>query len=224
MRGEHVLTEMNEGDNMKKFSSTFYTFFEILMNLAIWNTIWLIHTILGLGIFGWAPATAALFSVLRQEKLDQRDVPKWRTFFTSYKREFVKANIIGFLVVGGGGAILFSFNTLLYMGFGLRLLFGTLLVILFIMYLLTSIYIFPVLVHYNTSLMKHIRFALMIGLAYLPHSLLIGVTIVLIGVIYQTFPGLIMFYLMSFPVAVILPIVLHVFKSIEEKEVVPERM
>jgi uncharacterized membrane protein YesL len=202
----------------------FYTLFETLMNLAIWNTIWLAHTILGLGIFGWAPATAALFSVLRKEKLDQREVPKWRTFFIIYKREFIKTNIIGFLVVGGGAAFLFSFNTLLYMEYGIRILFGTLLVILFIMYFLTSLYIFPVSVHYNTSLMNHIRFALMIGLAYLPHSLLIGITIVLIGMIYQIFPGLIMFYLMSFPVAVILPIVLHVFKLIEEKEVLQESM
>lgn len=202
---------------MRKFSSGFYEVFERLMNLAIWNTIWVLHTLLGFGIFGWAPATAALFAVLRKEKLEQAEFPKFKTFFNIYKAEFFRANIIGFFMVFGGLAIFFSFYTLLDMAFWIRVMFGSLLFIVFILYLIVSVYIFPVFSHYQTTLKEHVRYALMIGLAYLPHSFLMAVILVLIGYIYQAFPGIILFYLISFPATIILAISLKIFRNIEEK-------
>lgn len=208
LRREHV--------TMRKFSTGFYEVFEKVMNLAIWNTIWLLHTVLGLGIFGWAPATLALFSVLRKSKLEENEFPKMKTFFKIYKSEFIRANIIGFFIFFGGLSIFFSFYTLLDMDMWFRVSFGTLLFIVFILYIIVSLYIFPVAVHYQTSLKEHVRYSLMIGLAYLPQSFLIGFAVVLIGFIYQSFPGLILFYLVSFPATIILSITLHVFQKIEE--------
>lgn len=203
---------------MRRFSTGFYEFFEKLMNLAIWNTIWLLHTILGLGVLGWAPATAALFGVLRKEKLGETDVPKLKTFFRIYKAEFVRANIIGFFVAAGGLSIMFTFYTLITMDMWIRVTAGTVLFIVFLLYLLVALYIFPVINHYQTSLKEHVRYALMIGLAYLPHSFLMGTTVVLIGFIYQAFPGIILFYFASFPATVVLSIALKVFDTIEEKD------
>ncbi|SDN87719.1 YesL family protein [Alkalicoccus daliensis] len=202
---------------MRKFSTGFYEFFEKLMNLAIWNTIWVLFTVLGLGIFGWAPATAALFAVLRKEKMEAADFPKLKTFFSIYKSEFVRANIVGFFILFGGLSLMFSFYTLLAADLWIRISGGAFLFIIFVLYLIVAMYIFPVLTHYKTSLKEHIRYSLMIGLAYLPHSFLIGITLIMIGYLYQAFPGIILFYFMSFPASVVLIITLKVFETIEEK-------
>ncbi|RKL66873.1 hypothetical protein CR203_13665 [Salipaludibacillus neizhouensis] len=201
---------------MHKFSTGFYEVFEKLMNLAIWNTIWVLHTLLGLGIFGWAPATLALFSVLRKSKLEENEFPKMKTFFKIYKSEFIRANIIGFFILFGGLSIFFSFYTLLDMDMWLQVSFGALLFVVFILYIIVSLYIFPVAAHYQTSLKEHVRYSLMIGLAYLPQSFLLAFLVVLIGFIYQAFPGLILFYLVSFPATLMVSIALHVFQKIEE--------
>ncbi|WP_416151606.1 YesL family protein [Salipaludibacillus sp. HK11] len=200
---------------MRKFSTGFYEVFERLMNLAIWNTIWVIHTILGLGILGWAPATVALFTVLRKEKREESEFPKLRTFFQIYKSEFIRSNIIGFFLVFGGMSLLFTFNTLLTMDLWIRVIFGTLLFVVLVLYVIVSLYIFPVYTHYQTTLRQHVKYSLVIGLAYLPYSLLLAIVVVGISYIYQLFPGLILFYLISFPATIMLTIALKVFDSIE---------
>ncbi|QKS69732.1 DUF624 domain-containing protein [Paenalkalicoccus suaedae] len=202
---------------MKGLTDGAFSIFERLMNLAIWNIIWVGHTLMGFIIFGWAPATAALFSVLRDEKLKQRNDRKLKTFFYYYKQHFFKANVIGFLLIGGGLSIMFTFYTLIDMTFWIRLLLGTVLFVVFILYLIVAFFIFPVFTHFHTDLNLHIRYALMIGLAYLPQTFLIAMTLALTGIAYQLFPGIMLFYLASAPAGMVLAISLHVFQSIEEK-------
>lgn len=47
-----------------------------------------VFTLLGLGVFGIMPATAALFAVMRKWIQGQDNVPVLKTFWQEYKGEF----------------------------------------------------------------------------------------------------------------------------------------
>lgn len=66
--------------------------------LAILNILWFVFTILGLGIFGIFPATVALLSTTRQF-IRRNDPPIFKTFWYYYKKEFIKSNQLGLIII-----------------------------------------------------------------------------------------------------------------------------
>jgi uncharacterized membrane protein YesL len=46
-------------------------------------------------IFGLLPATAAMFAVARKWAMGEVDVPIFRTFWSSYRKEFWKVHTLG---------------------------------------------------------------------------------------------------------------------------------
>ncbi|MBP3953351.1 YesL family protein [Bacillus suaedae] len=140
-----------------------YKVCEWLMRLAYLNLIWLGFSIIGLFILGLFPATIAMFVIVRKMLMGDDDIPIFKTFWASFKKEFIKSNLLGltFLLVGyilyvniqflGSTAGLFS---LLY--------YPTLLLGLGI--ILTSLYVFPVYVHYDISLPQIIKHSILIML------------------------------------------------------------
>lgn len=49
---------------------------------------------MGLGIFGFMPATVALFSVVRQWIKGEKDLRLFKMFYQYYKEEFIRSNIL----------------------------------------------------------------------------------------------------------------------------------
>lgn len=70
-------------------------FCEWIMRFAYTNLLWLFFTLLGLGVFGIMPATAALFAVMRKWIQGQDNVPVLKTFWQEYKGEFFRSNLLG---------------------------------------------------------------------------------------------------------------------------------
>src|SRR5699024_12292779 len=62
------------------------------------HTLWIIFSILGLGVFGIFPATASVFTVARKLLEEGEDVPIFQTFFHSYKSIFFLAIVIGYII------------------------------------------------------------------------------------------------------------------------------
>ncbi|GAF20232.1 hypothetical protein JCM19046_4941 [Bacillus sp. JCM 19046] len=60
--------------------SPLYTWSDWAMRMAYLNIIWLLFTAIGLFLFGFMPATVALFTLVRKQLLKQ-DVPVFKTFF-----------------------------------------------------------------------------------------------------------------------------------------------
>ncbi|UOE94951.1 YesL family protein [Alkalihalobacillus sp. LMS39] len=204
--------------NFSGFTTVVNECCEWLMKLAFLNTLWVVFSVLGLGIFGWAPATAAVFAVLRK-RLTSNDEFKMLPFFWSvYKKEFFKANLIGVFLVFGSWSFYFSLSTLLYLPQAAMITVGTVFFIALILYLIVSLFIFPVFTHYDTNLRTCFRYALMIGLANLHYCLIIGVCLGIIAVLFHAFPGILLFYSISLPVWCIIAISLKVFTNMESFE------
>lgn len=65
------------------------------------NIFWFIFTVVGFGIFGFMPATVAVFRVVREWVKGNKDIPLFRSYLTFYKAEFISSNLLGafFLVL-----------------------------------------------------------------------------------------------------------------------------
>ena len=149
-----------------------YNFCNGFVRLAYLNLLWVLFTIIGLGIFGIMPATVAMFTVSRKWVIGERGVPIFKTFIKSYKEEFIRANVLGLL--------LFCFGYLMYQSFQLLALFeGVIFQFFSFIYLgillvfkITLLYIFPVITHFDIKIVNVLKNAFLIGITHPIHSLM----------------------------------------------------
>ncbi|MFS0778232.1 DUF624 domain-containing protein [Neobacillus sp. 3P2-tot-E-2] len=165
----------------------------IILNLVYVNFLWILFTILGLGIFGIGPSTYALVSICRQWVRD-RSLPVFKTFWKYYREGFRESVIISWIYLLGG--IVLIVDLMHVSNWYIRVaLFG----ISFI-YLLSLVYIFPIMAHYNWKGIRiKIKMSLLFGFSCLQYSL---VLLLVTGVVYWAaanfFPGVITFLGISF--------------------------
>lgn len=172
-----------------------FRYCEIISRFAYVNLLWIGFSLLGLGIFGIMPATAAMFSVVRKWVMKDMDVPVFQTFWENYKRDFIKVNILG-LVLVIIGYILYVDFALLPTG-GWFTILRIALIVVGLLYAIVLLYLFPIFVHYEWKKRMYLKYALLLGSAH-PHYTLLMV--VLIGAVYYIsmfIPGLIPFFSVS---------------------------
>ena len=165
----------------------------IILNLVYVNFLWIIFTILGLGIFGIGPSTYALVSICRQWVRGQ-SLPVFKTYWKYYKESFRESVIISWIYLIGGIVLIVDLMHVAnwYVRVGLF-------VISFI-YLLSLVYIFPIMAHYNWKGIRiKIKMSLIFGFSCLQYSL---VLFLVTGGIYWAatnfFPGVLTFLGISF--------------------------
>lgn len=143
---------------LKGYMATLYTMSEWFVRITFLSLLWYAFTLLGLVVFGISPATAALFTVVRKWVRKDTEFPILSIFWKTFKMEFVKSNITGLFM--------FLTGVFFYIDFRLissaeniifQILFYCLMIII-ILYVMTSLYVFPVYVNYElkvTHLLKN---------------------------------------------------------------------
>jgi uncharacterized membrane protein YesL len=179
---------------MRGLIQGFYTLCEWIMRLAILNILWVLFSLLGAIVLGFFPSTISMFEITRKWLKGETDIKIWRHFWASYKKSFVKANLLGFLLVLVG--------IILYVDFSLfsrldGLIFKALTAIVILMsisYGLLLIYIFPIFVTFEIRLFQSIKFAFLLGV-YRPLST-IGIVLgsVLLYFIFSTLPPVLVLF------------------------------
>ncbi|WP_067843528.1 YesL family protein [Amphibacillus sediminis] len=190
--------------------------FEWIMVLAWLNTLWLAFTLLGLGLFGWAPATVAMLNIFRRIYQEQSlDLAIFKTFVHEYKVNFFKANALGWMMLVLLLILGFSFLTLPSLtNLSFYLMSGLYLVIVSL-FLLMALYVLPAFTHYQTSLVNYFKYALLIGLSHFHYSLIILIALVIIYFIFTIFPSLLLFFAVSMPSALTMYLAMKVFNHIQ---------
>ncbi|MBT2653961.1 YesL family protein [Bacillus sp. ISL-18] len=134
-----------------------YKLMDWISKLALLNLLWIGATILGLGVFGFFPSTVAMFAVVRKWMLGEDEVSIVKTFWASYKKEFVKGNLLGVFIVAAGlvlyADLLFIQNAGKDMAAFLYIPFF---IITFI-FVCTLFYLIPIFVHYEMKLTEVIK-------------------------------------------------------------------
>lgn len=188
-------------------SGKLYRLCEWVMRLAYLNVLWIAFTLAGLLLFGLFPSTAAVFSVCRKWAEREGEVPIFLTFWTTYKQEFFNAQKLGWILVIAG-IILYCDYYFLNQQISIKdspLLIAAV-SILFLLSAMTVMFIFPIYSYYELRFFAYFKNALLIGIAYPLHFLVMAVGVAIILVVNLRFPGLFLFFGYS-PIALWLTVV-----------------
>jgi len=180
---------------MHGFIAGYYKFSVWAMRLAYVNLLWIVFTILGLGIFGFMPATTGMFAVIRKWNMGDDEIPIFATFWQSYKQEFIKVNILGILLFAIGYLLIVEFQILRMQESVLYQIvsFGVL-VSLFI-YTIVLTYFFPIFVHFNLKITDYLKWPFIIGIIHpILTVVLIGGMAVLYYIALMTVPAILFFF------------------------------
>jgi len=146
---------------MKKrgFSGFIYMITELVMQFAYLQLLWIAFTLMGLGLLGIFPSTAAMFSVVRKWIMGEEDVPVFKTFWQTYKTEFVRVNGLGLILSAIGWLLYVDYHFFTFgqsMGSSLLKILTLLIIYLFIT---TCIYFFPIFVHFRYSVFDYFKYS-----------------------------------------------------------------
>lgn len=148
-------------DHLTGFFKWVYEIGDGLAKLIYLHLLWVLFTVLGLGVFGFFPATAALFTVIYKSMERNRQETIFQTFFSSFKQHFWKVN--------GFGLVILAFGLFLYWDFTVSkqviqspILHFILLLFCFF-YLITVLYFFPVFARYDLKGFQYMKQAFFIA-------------------------------------------------------------
>ncbi|MFZ7946926.1 YesL family protein [Neobacillus sp. 19] len=182
------------------------------------NLYWIAFTILGLGVFGFFPASVALFTIVRKWLRKDTDIPVWKTFKQVYFKEWKRSNGIG-LVFYSIGLFLFvdiRIAEQLMTGVFASLLLIILYSLIFVLLMAVG-YFFAIYVHYELSNKEYIRQSFLFTVTSLPSTLLIGIGLIFIGYVMNRYPGLVLFISAVAPALWMMKVCLGRFASLEKR-------
>jgi uncharacterized membrane protein YesL len=207
---------------MEGFARGFYFFSEWVMRFVFVNILWIFFTIVGLFIFGFFPATIAMFSVVRKWVLKESDIPIFKIFWKTYKTEFLKSNVLGLVVTAFSIFMYFNLSVIQATTLPLlKVLFIPNLIVIMI-FILTFLYVIPVFVHYEGNLVQVIKNSFFFMLLNPKATFcMIAFTVFLVFILYS-FPGLIPFFSGSLLAYILMWFSKYVFVKIDEKQNVVE--
>ncbi|WP_462409511.1 YesL family protein [Neobacillus sp. Marseille-QA0830] len=175
---------------MNGLTGALYKLCEWILKLAYLNILWLAFSVAGLGVFGFFPATIAMFVVVRKLLMGNFDVPVFKTFWESYKKEFLKSNLLGLIIVILGYFLYVDLHLLKSTGGVMNLIYYPVLLIC-LGYILTLCYVFPTFVHYELKVHQVFKTSFFIMLFNPLSTGLMAIGVVAIYLLLTTIPGLI---------------------------------
>ena len=167
-----------------------YRITEWITKLVYLNMLWILFTVVGIIGLGIFPATNAVFAITRKWNMGE-EVPLFQTFLDVYKKEFKKSNLIGYLLLVIG--ILLKYDMETFQNIVLRYLSG----FFYFVFLVVLVYIGPVFAHYNTTIVKQLKFSLLIAITNPVKSIMMIATVVGVTYVFLTFFNMIPFFSIS---------------------------
>lgn len=189
---------------------------EWVLRLAYLNLLWILFTLLGAGILGLFPATAAVFSVIRKGMTDDgKTLPVFRAYWTFYRADWLPMNVLMLIFAVMGWGLILDFR--LVRGWA-----GTgqpwvvfFLAFAFSVYLLSLMHLFPLYAHYRLKLHEYVLQSFRVTLCRPLGSLLTGGAVLLTYTVMLWLPGTLPVFAISLPAAVVMALSLRLFRSID---------
>ncbi|MCT2535393.1 YesL family protein [Aquibacillus koreensis] len=194
-------------------------FLRIVVRVAWLNCLWIAFTLMGLVFAGVFPATTAAISVSRKWVQNKEDVSVFQTFKKSYKKEFLKSNIIGIVLTFIAAILFLNYHALLQFGDQMPVVVVFAYYFIILLYSILVIWIFPLLTHYQSSIKNHFKNAFIIGITNLPITLLISLFIFIIIYISLEIPSMFIFCTMSLLAIIVSFLSMRVFEKIDHSNI-----
>lgn len=200
------------------FDGLFFRSCEWISRFAYVNVLWFTFMVMGIGIFGVFPATVALFAIIRKWLMGESTGPILQTYWKIYRKEFVKSNLLGLLIVVIGFILYVDLAYLPVTGAIYTVIRYAVIAISFAFFIL-ALYIFPVYVHYQGTIKSYLKYALMASFAYPLFTLMMIIGSLAIYTGLSIFPGLTPFYSICLLAFLNMWIALQVFRKMDGREV-----
>ncbi|RDW21316.1 hypothetical protein CWR48_02570 [Oceanobacillus arenosus] len=196
-----------------------FSFLNWIMRLAYVQLLWIVFTVLGLGIFGLFPATNAMFAMIRKW-LSGKDIPVFPFMWKTYRREFMKANLHFYTLLLIGGIIYFYFKLFQNQTSIFFAILTILLFIIAIFYCFSVTIAMAVHTHYELRLRSFLTIVFYTVIRYPFHMITIGVIHVLFYFLITAIPGLVPFFSISILALAVMFVMNLVFDKMDEKQIV----
>jgi uncharacterized membrane protein YesL len=194
-----------------------YRFCEWVTRLAYLNVLWISFSLLGLIVLGAGPSTVAMYTVTRKWLTGNLDIPIFKTFFQTYKKEFQRGNLLGIILFCILAVFWIDFKIFAVMDAEfsvVTILLSSLSLVFFVLLL----FIFPVYVHFNIKLSEVFKFSVLIGFSKPFYSLMMiagSFGALFISLLHVT---VILFFSGSLFSLIMSAIALRAFKSLERSQ------
>lgn len=192
-----------------------YSICEWVYRIAYLNILWIFFTFAGLFVFGLAPSTAAMFSVTRKWVMGNKDIKIFKTFWESYRKEFLKVQILGFVLILAGLIFIVDYKFYIAQHVPTFFLLKFLWLSIVLFYSILIFFLFPIYTHYQFKPFQYIKNAFIIAFSFPLHSLLMIGGGVFMFLFAMKFPGVSFFLSGSAFSYWITYIAHHVFSKME---------
>ncbi|THE13801.1 DUF624 domain-containing protein [Bacillus timonensis] len=151
---------------MNGIVSGYYRLCVSITKFAYLNLLWIVFTLLGLIVLGFMPATVAMFAVVRKWILGEKDINIFQTFWKSYRKEFIKSNIVGMSMLLIGYLLSIEFQILRSQESLSYFIASYGVLALFLIYIIILLYIFPLFVHFKLKIGQYVKWSFVIGMVH----------------------------------------------------------
>jgi uncharacterized membrane protein YesL len=140
-----------------------YQFLSRLTDYLILTLLWFLLCIPVVTIF---PATAAMFGVVRQWVM-KKDPSITSSFFTYFKENFKQSFLMGIVWIFFAVVVFTNYRLILQMPEVMKVIMVSVMSLFAFLFLFTSVYLFPVMVHFRTNWMGVIRNSFLLSISQL---------------------------------------------------------
>lgn len=191
---------------------------EWIVRLLYVNFMWILFTAVGLVVAGVFPATVGMYTVIRQWLTKGIDtVPIWKTFWDAYRKEFIKSNIVGYVFLLIGFVLIADLKLIQMQESIVFTLLTYITLLVFIIYMLMWVYLFPVFVHYDLKGFQYLKQTFLIVMLRPIDVLIVVSGIILIFLLMYYMPILIVLFGASTLALISMWIALHSFRKLQKK-------
>jgi len=180
-----------------------YKLAEWISRLVYINILWLLFSILGLGIFGIMPATLAVFAIVNKWQNGQESFQVLREYWKYYKDSFLRINLLGLIMLVVGAILYIDLNYFQAAQGVFNQIIKYIFYLFIFLYLIDLIYIFPLFLKYEIKLRYIIKNALFFALLTPVETVKIILVLVIIALLFWFLPSLLPFLGVSLPVFLI---------------------
>lgn len=171
-----------------------YVICDWIARLAYINLLWIGFSLAGLILFGFMPATVAMFTIIRKWIMGENDFSIFQTFWQTYKTEFLKSNVLGGILMIIGGLLLLDLRISQSGTTAFSLIMSLLMISgLFILFLMV-LYALPIFVHFNLSIFNIMKTAFVLSISQPIFTIVMIVGSIAVYFMVINIPGLIPFF------------------------------
>jgi uncharacterized membrane protein YesL len=172
----------NERGAMNILDTRVYRWLEVATDFFLLNLMWLVACLPVVTIF---PSTAAMFGVVR-DWVREKEGSLVGTFVTRFRENFRQSLLVGVVWTVFGVALFLDFLVANQLSFGVEVVLKSVLVLASTLYAFGSVFLFPVMVHYEADWKTVLKNSLLMAIGRLPTTVMclvfvvvtVGITVV----------------------------------------------